>query len=72
VVIGRLGQVADGVHERERREPAVGVVLAADPAALVPPAGQLLLEPLLDPVVGKDGELLLFSHRLPPVDPLRR
>ena len=38
MVIGRLGDVADRVHQHERRRPAVGLVDAADPAVLVLPA----------------------------------
>src|SRR6516225_6413073 len=53
MVPGRLGQEADGVDHREGRQPAVGVVLPADPASLVPPPRQLALEPLLDLLVGQ-------------------
>src|SRR2546430_10775457 len=37
--VGGLGDVRDGVDEHQRRGPAVGLVIAADPAVLVPPAG---------------------------------
>jgi hypothetical protein len=38
MVVGRLGHVSDGVDEHQRRRPAVGVVLAPQPAALEVPA----------------------------------
>src|SRR5438876_11204575 len=64
VVPGGLGEVADRVHQRQGREPAVRVVLAADPPPLVPPARQLLLKALLDHVIGQNRKLLLLLRLL--------
>src|SRR6266498_3331884 len=64
VVPGGLGEVADRVHQRQGREPAVRVVLAADPPPLVPPARQLLLKPLFDHVIGQNRKLLLLLRFL--------
>src|SRR5207247_10915319 len=64
VVPGGLGEVADRVRQRQGREPAVRVVLAADPPPLVPPARQLLLKPLLDHVIGQNRKLLLLLRFL--------
>src|SRR5690242_8189182 len=47
VMVGRLGQIADGVHQHQRCRPAVGFVHPPDPAVLVVPTGQLP-QPLAD------------------------
>src|SRR5215204_4253709 len=58
VMVGRLAHVADGVDGHERRRPAVGVVLAADPVAFeVPVVETVLLQLGLD-LVGRVGLLL--------------
>src|SRR5260221_747344 len=41
MVVGRLAEEADGVDQHQRRRPAVGAELAADPAFLERPAGKL-------------------------------
>ena len=44
VVVGGLAQEADGVHRHQRLRPAVGVVLAADPAVLQVPLGEAVFD----------------------------
>src|SRR6185295_121480 len=70
VVVGRLADVADGVHRHQRAGPAVGVVLPPQPAVLEVPA----VEPVLDDLrldlfvgvrllfIGCHGNRLLRTH----------
>src|ERR671919_2240828 len=63
VMVGRLGQVADGVDEHERRRPAVGVVLAPQPPAVdVPAVEAVLLDLGLDLLFGVRLELCGRLH----------
>src|SRR5690606_32739366 len=52
VVVRRLGEVTDAVDEHERARPAVGLVLPADPAVLVVPAGKLRFQLGADLLLG--------------------
>src|SRR3954465_2442279 len=69
VVIGRLADVADGVHRHQRARPAVGVVLAPQPAVLEVPAREAVLGDLrLDLLVAVGRFLFLCRHgRSPPL-----
>ena len=59
VVPGRLAQVADSVDGHQRHRPAVGVVLAPQPAVFQVPAGQAQLRQAgLDLGVGIDSGLI--------------
>jgi hypothetical protein len=63
VVPRRLAQVADQVHQHQRRRPAVGGVLAANPAVLEMPLRQPLLGQLRRHLgVGVDVRLLFLGH----------
>jgi len=48
MVPGRFRQMTDGVHHHQRALPALGAVLAPDPAILVEPVRQLARQPVLD------------------------
>src|SRR5262249_38185404 len=67
VVPRRLAQKADGVDQHQRRRPAVGVVLAAQPALVVEvPFGQAeFFDPGLDLVGAVNGGFFL-GHGGPP------
>src|SRR5579872_255850 len=55
----RLGKMTDRIDYHQRALPAVRLVLAPDPAVLVPPERQLLLQPRLDLVLGESALALL-------------
>src|SRR6201999_2651112 len=59
MVPGGLGEMADGVDHHQRALPAMRLVLAPDPAVLVPPMWQLAGEPRLGLVLGIGAFALL-------------
>src|SRR5271166_1630918 len=66
VVPGRFAEVSDGAHEHERGRPAVGTVLAAQPASIlveVPPSQVFMGDPCFNFFPGVNAHDLLLSRR---------
>src|SRR5215510_11070679 len=61
-----LGEMADRIDHHQRSLPAVGAVLATDPAAFQIPVRQLTLESLCDLRVRIGAILAAFGHGMPP------